>query len=295
MQVLGTVIILAISLIIGLGGIVLSIVGLIISRAMKRAGRAHGKTLTAISAVVLVFSLLMTVIPASFFGFIYHFNSTPPMEYVETNILVERSESSEEFFTANGLTYRALDFEPNTAVCREKGVAVFSYKPEGFLNRHLWQNYYRIETGQDFDLIWDGNYILFCTDEDRKAILDYYSQPANTWCAFDHTDYDPQTEEPPSYPLSAETTAAMETLIGISEADLPSSTITLTKYRDISIEGYSMDGVVSRHYYSFYVSKDGVYSAYDIYYAEDGTISFTGYRLPDEIGAPIMEQFGNFN
>lgn len=277
MQVLGFVILAIIAILIGIGGMIFSIVGLILSCKFCKTRKRKSLFFT-LSALALAIFFVIAALPTSFFLFIIDVNSTPPSDYVETDITVELTPGEYESFTANGKVYRVLPFHGYTKICQNKAVPVFSYKPEGFMNRSQWYNYYRIETDGDFELIADSGYALYCTDEDRDAILQYYAQAEIIWYLED------------SHRLSPDLSQKMLAFSKIAEEELPLTTVTIpADSSTVRITGCSTDGVVILHDYLFDITKDRVYYSFESQYTEDEQFKLTAYVLPDELAQPIFE------
>lgn len=293
MQVLAGVISFIILLVAGIVGIIISIAGLIISRVMRKSGRKYAKAVKVISIVWMIGSIILTAIPTSFFGFIFYINSKLPEGYVDTDIIIEGDIYQNDYFTADGKVYRLLDLDAYYDGCKEKATPVFSYKPEGILNRAQWQNYYRIETEPGFDLIWNGEGSLFCTDEEREKIVDYYTQSDLKWVYSDWNDYD-EGELHLMHPLPADAAEAMNLYLSIDTKTLPETVFTLDDYdkliiTDITVEGISKDEVVCAHYFSFTLSEDGAYKEKLIHTNSDGVREVIAVRLPDNIGISLSK------
>lgn len=292
MQVLGFVILAIIAILIGIGGMIFSIVGLILSCIFCKTRKRKSLFIT-LSAVALAIFFVIAALPTSFFLFIIDVNSTPPSDYVETDITVELTPGEYESFTANGKVYRVLPFHGYTKLCQNKAVPVFSYKPEGFMNRSQWYNYYRIETDGDFELIADSGYALYCTDEDRDAILSYYAQAEIKW----YMEYYPDIEadEPIICELSAKASEKMLAFSQISEDEYTLDTVVLSNEESVCIIGCSADGVAVLHDYPFTIAENKVYYSFESIYNEDNSRKHTAYLLPDEIAQPILDEFAKIH
>lgn len=295
MQVLAGVIFFIILLISGIVGIIISIAGLIISRVMRRSGRRFAKAVKVISIIWLIGSIVLTAIPTSFFGFIFYINSTPPEDYVDTDIIIEGDIYQNDYFTADGKVYRLLDLDAYYDGCKEKATPVFSYKPEGILNRAQWQNYYRIENERDFDLIWNGSNELFCTDDEREAIIEYYNSSEYAWTYTDVTDYD--EEDPPvEQPVPDDLKEALKLYMSLDTSKLSKIEFSYDDYDErtvanIEFIAISHDVVLVDVFY-IDILADGVYEGLENDFGEtddDSDDKVIALRLPEEIAAALSK------
>lgn len=277
----------------GIIGIIISIAGLIISKVIRKSGNRFAKSVKVISIIWMIGSIILTAIPTSFFGFIFYINSKLPENYVETDILVEGNIYQDDHFIADGKVYRLLDFEANSDGCKDKAIPVFSYKPMGILMRSQWTNFYRIETGQDFDLIWDGECALFCTDDEREDIIGYFSTCNYQWTYCDTSDYD--LEKGFTYhPLPEDAIVGMKEYIKLdisklAKEEFNESEIDELRVGVLHIDAFSDDGVCSR-FFNIYVMKDGVYEYLETTFGEEFDANkVITVRLPDEIGIPLSK------
>lgn len=295
MGALAGVIFFIILLIAGIIGIIISIAGLIISRIMRRSGRRFAKAVKVISIIWMIGSIILTAIPTSFFGFIFYINSTPPEDYVDTDIIIEGDIYQNDYFTAGGKVYKLLDFEAYYDGCKSKATPVFSYKPEGILNRAQWQNYYRIENEHDFDLIWNGSNELYCTDDERKAITQYYNSVEYTWMYVDVTDYD-EDEPPIDQSVPDDLTEALNLYLSLDTSKLSKIEFSYDDYDEntvanIEFIAISHDVVLVDVFY-IDILADGVYEGLenDFGDADDNSDDkVIALRLPEEIAAALSK------
>lgn len=280
----------------GIVGIIISIAGLIISKVMRKSGNRFAKAVKVISIIWMIGSIILTAIPTSFFGFIFYINSKLPENYVETDILVEGNIYQDDHFTADGKVYRLLDFEANSDGCKDKATPVFSYKPMGILMRSQWTNFYRIETDQDFDLIWNGDCALYCTDDDREEIIEYYGTCGYQWTYCDPMDLATE-DEPTTYHLPEDAIDGMKEYIKLdisklAKEEFNESEIDELRVGVLHIDAFSDDGVCSR-FFNIYVMKDGVYEYLETTFGDEyGDDKVIAVRLPDDIGIPLSKLVG---
>lgn len=290
------VLIMIVMLFAGVIGFFIGLAGLIVSIILRKFGKKWATILIVITAIVLIVSLVIALIPIGFFTFIYRVNTEPPLDFVETDIVIEENGYQEERFTADGVVYEVLPLEADFEGCSAIATPVFSYYTEGFLKGSQCGNYFDLAVSADFTLIWDGLNLLFSTAEEREEILTYYDEAADSavaWSFFDWTNY--EGEEIDYTPLSAEGSAAMDAFVTGDYTPLPARSVTLTDYRDISVKGTDADGAVLLHSISAFFLSDGqIYYTNTYEYADDGSdaVICTAVVLPDEIGRPLLEAFG---
>lgn len=233
---------------------------------------------TVICVGVLVLGLVIAALPALFVGSILLQNMTHPKDFVETDIVIEENGYQDTTFTAAGVTYRVLDLEPRDA-CKDVAEPVFSYQEEGLLNRSRWGNYYRLKNSHGFDLIWDGNWRLFCPEDQVCEVMDYYQTCPLEW----YVRCDEQESFLPSSARDA-VESFLQTDFGVAEVCLQSG-----EYTELFVTARSQDGLVQRHALSLCMTADSVWLICECIYNPDGTILLTGAVFPMELARPILE------
>lgn len=162
-------------LVVGLCGIGLGVAGLIVNRILKKRQKKAHLVIGVLSIVAIAVSSVITLIPVGFFSFIIYVNSTPPDDFVETDIVIEENGYQSERFTADGTVYVALSFTGDSDYLNEHSHPVFSYKTHGFMNGALCGNYYQVDNGHGFTLICDDMSTLFCPEDEKDAIEAFYA------------------------------------------------------------------------------------------------------------------------
>lgn len=283
----------AVTLWVGFSGTVWSMIGLFFSRVMRKAGRTSSKTVKRVSIIALVASLAIFALPLSIAGVLVWSLATPPEDFVETEIRIE-GELEEDFdsFTADGMVYHALELSPDYEGCQAIATPIFSYMPEGMLSRSEWMTFYRIENGEDFDLIWDGEYQFFCTDEDRDAILAHYEQTDVRWYLRKYPEFDLYSDEdPPRVEPSPEALQVINTLLSLPATAYSDGAVEYSRSYFIDLEQVSRDGAVFFDYYALYVLDGAVYYAPDAILTDNYTLEGDHYRLSDEMAKAILAMF----
>lgn len=266
---LAFLIIMGILVVLGLGATVVGLIGLIIC-----AKKQH-KALSGIFTAVMIVGILLIVFPGILVGGILYTNTVPPADFVETHIVIEGDIYQDDSFTADGITYRKLELIAQDEPCRMAASPVFSYMPDGILNRSQWCNLYRLENGQNFDLIWDGYSTFYCPEDQADTITDYYENGPRMWLYY--TDV----------LLSEEAAAAMELYAdwsGDQITELSDETAV-----EVNITCCSEDGLVLLHDVWFLVTADSVYEELTVEYdAASNRVLYTACQLPDELVTPLL-------
>lgn len=251
-----------------------ALIGTILSAVHKR------KTLCIVMSILLAVGLMIVAVPVTLVGFILYTNTIVPSDFVDTGIVIEGDIYQDDYFTANGVTYRKLDLDPNYAVCENIATPVFSYKPEGILNRHEWQNFYRLETDHSFELIWDGSFQLYCPAQQFSAVTNYYSS-----CNQKYLDGSWEIGRS----LSLNTTRALSAYLTLADT-LPIEEVTEKVQGEYSIWCYSDDGIVLTDVLSFLSSGNNLYEEYSYTYDGSDYPVITGRRVPDALAAALLPE-----
>lgn len=266
-------------IVLGFGLVVLlvGLIGTILSAVHKR------NTLCAVMVVLLVIGSIITVIPIGISALILYPNTIVPGDFEDTGIIIEGNPFRDGYFAAEGVRYYELDLCANDEVCAQIATPVFSYKPEGIMNRSQWTNLYRIKNSQGFDLVWSPYGRLYCPENQVNIITNYYSTCSHSWsCYVDGRKislsptsitaldiYNAQTSSEPTVPIP--------------------SPIMLEAYVDC----YSSDGIIYLDYIDFVVTKNGLYEATVIDLdSETYEPIYEGWRVPDALAAPLLRDLG---
>lgn len=230
-----------------------------------------------ISVAVLVVGLVIAVLPVLLVGGILLENAKIPEDFQHTGIVIEENCYQPQTFTANGTVYHALPLEAHPDGCAMVAEAVFCYKPEGFLNRSQWGNYYRLRNDQGFDLIWDGYSQLYCPEDQTDAILGYYHTCGSVW----------MREEMLSLPKQL--TDALNGYLENRAEDIGAQALETIPV-EYSIDQCSADGLVIRESLWLGITENGVYDlTMPIYDANDQQIYY-GIPMPDKISALLRQE-----
>lgn len=269
-------------LIIVLGfGLVVTLVGLIgtiLSAARKR------KSLCAVMVVLLVIGTIITVLPIGLGALILYPNTIVPSDFVDTGIVIEGHPFRDGYFAVEGIRYCELDLYANYETCAQIATPVFSYKPDGILNRSQWANLYHIKNSQGFDLVWSTSGRLYCPENQVNVITNYYSTCPHSWACY---------VDGRKISLSPTATTALDIYYTqtSSEPAVPiQAPIVLEAYADC----YSSDGIIVLDYIDFVVTKNGLYEASVIDLDSDThELIYEGWRVPDALAAPLLKDFGD--
>lgn len=259
--------------VIGLAIAGLGLVGAILFGSHKK------KAGCGISIAVLVVGLLVAALPVLLVGGILLENAKIPEDFQHTGIVIDENSYQPDTFTADGTVYHALELEANPPVCAAVAEAVFCYKPEGFLSRSQWGNYYRLENGQDFDLIWDGSGRLYCPAEQTDAVLAHYAACDNIWMY--------ATEDVP-YALSND---AGEGLVEyLTKQNQGGPKITETIHFTCTVTQCSADGIVVLQDLWLGIAESGVYDLTMATYDETEQRVYYGIRMPEAIADILRKE-----
>lgn len=289
MQVAAFVILLLILLICGIGGLFFGIVGLSVGILLRKNQISWSKPFAVFGAIILAFSIPMTLIPAAFFGFVYYVNTVPPLEFVETEIVIEEDGYQDERFTADGVLYEVLPLPADYDGCYPIATPVFSYYTEGFMNGSECGNYYRLENDSGCELIWDGDQRLFARLELHESIVAYYQTCPTKWYYYDWTDY--EGEELIGIPLTPEAEKAAGALYALDSDAQSAERLTLpaADYIDLTLHEVSADGIVYFDSISIGIINGDVFLTKTDWYVGEDEVEYTGTRLPDELARPLRE------
>ncbi len=182
MGIVFALIALAVTTVCGISCLILGIVGIRRVRRpnsmrFPRLAAAVSIALTAWGSLVLVFVLCCGVL-------FFYVNMTPPADFVPTDIVIEENGFQDSRFTADGVVYVRLPFDADYETCKDISTPVFSYYTKGLLNGSQCGNYHRIDAKTDFDLLWDGNYRLFCPEDQYDVVVAHYEQSPHHWYVY---------------------------------------------------------------------------------------------------------------
>lgn len=261
---------------------IVSAVCLAIFSQKKYADMKYRKPLRVILTIVLVGSIIVAIIPIGFFSFIVYVNSAPPKDYVETAIVIEEDGYQDKRFTADGVVYEVLDLEANYEVCEELATPVFSYQTSGFLNGSQCGNYYEIENSHGFNLIWDGESLLFCPKDQKREVQSYYEkEDASGWFCYDY--------EEKQYQLTDDMKEVLEALSVYDIDNLAETELFLDELREIDIMQTSSDRIVLKDFYYLIIVDKDVYLLFETFFNEDEVFECKAVKLPEEIGNPLLQ------
>lgn len=264
---------------IGTFGIIAGIVGLIISRKRKMAGKPISRVLTVVFAIVLSISISITLIPVGFFSFIVIVNTMPPDGFLETEIVIDENGYQDTRFTADGVVYEVLDFQVynNNAISNP----IFTYKTAGFLNGSQCGNYYAIDNNQNFNLVSDEFGLLFCPVEERECVITYYTDIANLDGYYDDL-------EGQEFKLSDDGKEAIQYLGNLDISSLHQEQIVLEDAEEFEIKLVCKENLIYVESHWFLIFNDELYYVYDSDFAEDDGLQYTLIKLPDAVSEPLL-------
>ena len=265
---------------IGMIGIGAGIVGLMIGRKRKRAGKSFSRALTIVFAIVLSISIVVAIIPIGFFSFIVIVNSLPPEGFVETEIIIEENGYQDTKFTADGVIYEVLDFQvyDADAICNP----IFTYQTKGLLNGSQCGNYYAIDNSQGFRLISDNSGHLFVPVEEKELVVEYYTNVANV-CGY-YDDWDER-----EFKLSDDENAVVQDFLSTDIELLHQEKIVLDDAEKFEIKLICTEGIIHVESHWFLIFNDELYYIADSDFAEDHGILYTLIELPHEIADTLLE------
>ena len=266
-------------LIAGTIGIIAGIVGLIIGCKKRKNGNPSPKVLTAVFAVVLSISIIITLIPVGFFSFIVIVNEMPPDGFVETEIVIEENGYQDTRFTADGVIYEVLDFQvyDTDAISNP----IFTYKTDGFLNGSQCGNDYVINNNQGFNLVSDEFGLLFCPIEERESVIAYYTDIANLDGYYDNW-------EGQELKLSGDKKEAIRYFLNLDISSLHQEQIILEDAEEFEIKLVCKENLIYVESHWFLILNDVLYYVYDSDFAEDDGLQYTLIKLPDAVSEPLL-------
>lgn len=187
MGIVFALIFLAGAAIFGTSCLVLGIFG--IRHVRKRNPQKHRKLVTVGSIASTAWGGIVLLFVLCCIGYFLYVNITPPADFVPTDIVIEENGFQDSRFTADGVVYVRLPFDADYETCKDISTPVFSYYTKGLLNGSQCGNYHRIEQKTGFDLVWDGNYLLFCPESQYDAVVAYYEQSPRHWYLYHDEQY----------------------------------------------------------------------------------------------------------
>ncbi|MBQ8382062.1 MAG: hypothetical protein IJX47_02530 [Clostridia bacterium] len=237
-------------------------------------------------AVFAILCGLLSLGALCYGGYLVYIHAAPPSEYVHTDIFIEESGYQDERFTADGVVYEVLPLECDPDVCKERMTAVFSYKPDGFLNGYLSGNYFAIENSYGFDLVWNGLDRLFAPADQVAEIVEFYRADPEAWYLLDYGQTD-ENGDPGKVALSDGVVTAIRAYLKLDVSKLETTTaIAEDGYDTVELWAQSSDGVVVFDYW-FTVIEGKAYIHLKSTTTEQDQEEMTLAILPDEISAPL--------
>lgn len=219
-------------------------------------------------------------------GYLVYIHAAPPSDYVKTDVFIEESGYQDERFTANGVVYEALPLECNYYVCMEKKTAVFSYRPDRFLNGYLTGNYFSIENEHGFDIVWNGIDRLFAPVDQAEEIVKFYRADPDAWYLLDY-EQENEDGDPGKVRLSDEAATAVLAYLELDTASLETTTaIAEDGYDTVEVWAESGDGIVVLNEW-FVVIGERAYLYLRSATTEQQQQEMTLAILPDQISAPL--------
>lgn len=279
MGAIAAIVFFAFLLIAGTVGIIAGIVGLIIGCKKRKNGNPIPKVLTAVFAVVLSISIIITLIPVGFFSFIVIVNEMPPDGFVETEIVIEENGYQDTRFTADGVIYEVLDFQvyDTDAISNP----IFTYKTDGFLNGSQCGNYYFINNNQGFNLVSDEFGLLFCPIEETESVIAYYTDIANLDGYYDNW-------EGQELKLSGDKKEAIRYFLNLDISSLHQEQIILEDAEEFEIKLVCKENLIYVESHWFLILNDVLYYVCDSDFAEDDGLQYTLIKLPDAVSEPLL-------
>lgn len=212
--------------------------------------------------------------------------AAPPSDFVDTGVWIKESGYQDERFTANGKVYEALPLGCDEDVCKAKKTAVFSYKPDGFLNGYLSGNYFAIANDHGFDIVWNGLDRLFAPADQVEEIVDFYRADPAAWYLLDYEQAD-EVGDPKKLPLEDSAITAIRAYLELDVAKLKTTTaIAEDGYDTVEIWAASRDGIVIFNHW-FVVIEGKTYIHLKSTTTEKDQEEMTLAILSDEISAPL--------
>ncbi len=269
-------------LVVGALMAILGIIGVIICIRRIKSGKPRKKISiigTVFSALSMAVGTVLILIPLSYFGFIVWVNTTPPEDYVKTDIMIEEDGYQSDKFTANGVVYKSLELYIDGEIRGFK--PVFSYETSGFLNGSQCGNYYEVENPKDFPLFCDDGGKLFVPQNEYKKISQYYHNKDN-YCGY---LYDSNGNK--KYLDDASVTQITDYV----DENQATKTIIINHNNEIDLHIVSKDGIVYMDFHSFIIHKDSLYCVCISEYLGNNNTKYTVLEIPRELAEPITEAF----
>lgn len=236
-----------------------------------------------VSAILCGLLSLSALVYGSYLTYLY---AAPPADYVDTDLWIEEDGYQDERFTVGGVVYEALELDCDERVCKEKMTAVFSYKPDGFLNGYLSGNYFAIANDHGFDLVWNGLDRLFAPADQVEEIVEFYRADPEAWYLLDYEQVD-ENGDPAKITLSDEVVTAIRTYLELDVAKQETTTaIAENGYDTVEVWAQSNDGIVIVNHW-FVVIDGKAYVHLKSTTTEQDQQEMTLAILPDEISAPL--------
>lgn len=221
-------------------------------------------------------------------GYLVYIHAAPPADYVRTDRFIEEGGYQDERFTVDGVVYELLPLEPEYYACMDQKTAVFSYKPDGFLNGYLSGNYFAIANGQGFDLVWNGQDRLFAPAEQAEEIIAFYRNDAKDWYLLDYDSPD-EKGDPGMVRLPDEAVTAIRAYWDLDLSALEQTTaIAEDGYDTVEVWADSSDKILYFNYW-FVVIEGKTYVHLKTTTTAQDQKEMTLAILPDEISAPLAE------
>ena len=140
-------------LLLCIAGIIVGAIGLARGRKKKKQGNPPSNARTAMFSIFLTGGLLVIVPLVCIFLLAFAMCAIPPLDFVETDVIIAEEGYQGSRFTANGVVYERLAFEVEDE--EAIGDAVFAYKTEGIWHNNERGNYFLVENDQGFHLVCD--------------------------------------------------------------------------------------------------------------------------------------------
>ncbi len=229
---------------------------------------------------------LLSLSALGYGSYLVYIHAAPPSDYVKTDLFIEESGYQNERFTVDGMVYEALLLDPDYYVCMENKTAVFSYKPNGFLNGYLSGNYFAIDNEHGFDMVWNGQDRLFAPADQAEEILKFYRADPEAWHLLDYGQED-ENGDPVKVPLPDGAVTALRAYLELNVSELETTTaIAEDGYGTVEVFAQSRDGIVIFNPW-FVVIEGKAYIHLKSTTTEKDQEEMTLAILPDEISAPL--------
>ena len=239
----------------------------------------------AASAILCGAMALTALLYGSYLTYIY---AAPPSDFVDTEVWIEEGGYQDKRFTANGVVYEALPLGCDEAICKSKKSAVFSYKPDGFLNGYLSGNYFAITNDHGFDIVWNGLDRLFAPADQVEEIVDFYRADPENWYLLNYEQLD-ENDDPERITLDHTVVDAICAYLELDVVKLETTTaIAEDGYGTVEVWAQSRDGIVIFNHW-FVVIEGKTYIHLSSTTTEKNQEEMTLAILPDEISAPLAE------